>query len=94
MDVLVVARTRRCSDRVLGDVREQPQLDLAVVGGDELVARLGDEGAADLRPSSVRMGMFWRFGSVEDSRPVAVAAWWKVVWMRPSCATSAGSVSR
>ena len=23
-------------------------------------------------PSSVRTGMFWRLGSVEDSRPVAV----------------------
>jgi hypothetical protein len=27
-----------------------------------------------LRPSSVRTGMFWRFGSFEDSRPVVVAA--------------------
>ncbi len=33
--------------RDVGDVREHAQLDLAVVGGDELAALLGDEGAAD-----------------------------------------------
>jgi hypothetical protein len=27
-----------------------------------------------LRPSSVRTGMFCRFGSLEESRPVVVAA--------------------
>ena len=29
------------------------------------------------------MGMFWRFGSVELSRPVDATAWWKVVCRRP-----------
>jgi hypothetical protein len=29
------------------------------------------------------MGMFWRFGSVEESRPVEATAWWKVVCSRP-----------
>ena len=38
------------------------------------------------RPSSVRTGMFWRFGSVEDSRPVAATVWLNVVWIRPSAA--------
>ena len=38
------------------------------------------------RPSSVRTGMFCRFGSVDDSRPVAAMVWLKVVWMRPSAA--------
>jgi hypothetical protein len=38
--------------------------------------------------------MFWRFGLVEESRPVVVATWLKVVWMRPSSAISAGSASR
>ena len=28
--------------------------------------------------------MFWRFGSDDDSRPVAATAWWNVVWRRPS----------
>ena len=28
--------------------------------------------------------MFWRFGSDEESRPVAATAWWNVVWRRPS----------
>ena len=35
------------------------------------------------RPSAVRTGMFCRFGSVEDSRPVAATVWLNVVWMRP-----------
>ena len=30
------------------------------------------------------MGMFCRFGSVEDSLPVAATVWLKVVWIRPS----------
>ena len=42
-----------------------------------------------LRPSSVRIGMFWRLGSLEDSRPVEVAACAYVVWTRPSL----GSIS-
>ena len=32
---------------LVGDVGEDPQLDLAVVGGDAAVARLGDEAAAE-----------------------------------------------
>ena len=35
------------------------------------------------RPSSVRIGMFCRFGSVLDRRPVVVAVWLKVVCRRP-----------
>ena len=34
--------------RLAGDVREDPQLDLRVVGRDELAAGLGDEGGTDL----------------------------------------------
>jgi hypothetical protein len=30
------------------------------------------------------MGMFWRFGSEDDRRPVDATAWWNVVWSRPS----------
>ena len=36
--------------RDVGDVRQQPQLDLAVVGADQLVALLRDEGLADAAP--------------------------------------------
>ncbi len=36
------------------------------------------------RPVSVRIGMFCRLGSVDDSRPVAAIIWLNVVWMRPS----------
>ena len=35
------------------------------------------------RPSSVRIGMFCRFGSLLLSRPVAATAWLKHVWTRP-----------
>ncbi len=38
------------------------------------------------RPSSVRTGMFCRFGSVDERRPVAATVWLNVVWMRPSAA--------
>ncbi len=34
--------------------------------------------------------MFWRLGSVLDSRPVVAAAWLKVVRSRPSASTSSG----
>ena len=36
------------------------------------------------RPSSRRIGMFWRFGSLDDSRPVAATVWLNDVWSRPS----------
>jgi hypothetical protein len=36
--------------RDVGDVRQQPQFDLAIVGADQLVALLRDEGLADAAP--------------------------------------------
>ena len=70
------------------DVGQDAQLDLAVVGDQQHLAR----GARRRRggcagPSSVRTGMFCRFGLVEESRPVAATAWLKRVWMRPSAPT-------
>ena len=47
VDVLV-ARERLAQARLAGDVGEDPQLDLAVVGRDQPGALLGDEGGADL----------------------------------------------
>src|ERR1043165_1172984 len=46
VDVIIFLK-RIEHDRVVRDVREQAQLQLRVIGGDELVAFLGDEGAAD-----------------------------------------------
>ena len=43
------------------------------------------------RPSAVRTGMFCRFGSVEDSRPVRAMVWLNVVWMRPSSDSASSS---
>ena len=46
-------------------------------------------------PSSVRIGMFWRFGSCDEMRPVSATTWLKVVWMRPVRGEiSGGSASR
>ena len=36
-----------------------------------------------LRPSSVLTGMFCRFGSLDDSRPVAVTVWLNDVCIFP-----------
>ena len=46
------------------------------------------------RPSSVRIGMFCRFGSLLLKRPVAATAWLNDVCTRPVCGlTSCGSAS-
>ena len=60
--------------RDIGDMGENSQFDLRVIGRDKLVARARHEGSANLRPSSLRIGMFCRLGSEEESRPVVVAA--------------------
>ena len=46
------------------------------------------------RPSSVRIGIDWRFGFVVESRPVAATVWLKVVCRRPSSPISDGSGTR
>ena len=46
------------------------------------------------RPTSVRMGMFCRFGSLLESRPVAATAWFRCVWTRPSSRTMISVASR
>ena len=95
MAVCTSSPRRKILERVLaGHVGEDPQLHLGVVGGDERVAVLGHEAGADLLPCSVRMGMFWRLGLVLERRPVVVAVWLKVVWSRPSSASSSGNASR
>ena len=45
------------------------------------------------RPASVRMGMFWRFGSEDERRPVAATVWLNFAWIRPSASASSGSES-
>jgi hypothetical protein len=81
-------------DGVLGEVGHDPHLDLAVVGRHQrLVAVAHDEPLRIRRPSSVRIGMFWRFGSVLESRPVAAISWLNVVWIRPSRPTVFSSPS-
>ena len=61
------------------DVGQHAQLDLAVVGAYQSMT-----GASRMSfPSAVRTGMFWRLGSLDDRRPVAVPARLKLVWTRP-----------
>ena len=52
---------------------------------------LNDGTKADLirRPSSLRTGIFWILGSVDESRPVNVNDCLKIVWTLPSL----GSIS-
>ena len=46
-------------------------------------------------PSSVRIGIDWRFGLVVESRPVEATVWLIVVWRRPVCSSiRAGSGRR
>ena len=46
------------------------------------------------RPTSVRTGMFCRFGRFAESRPVAAVVCEKVVCRRPSSPISSGNGSR
>ena len=62
---------KACVERLdVGDVGEHAQFDLRIVGRDQLVAPPATKAVRILRPSSVRTGMFCRFGSLDDSRPV------------------------
>ena len=55
------------------------QLDLRVVGGDQHRPAAAAMNAARMRrPSSPRIGMFCRFGSLELRRPVAAPVWLKL----------------
>jgi hypothetical protein len=67
-------------------VGDAAQLDLVVVGHEQLAARSGDERLAEHPPSSLRTGMLCRLGWSDDSRPVRATVWLKVAWMRPSAA--------
>ena len=78
-----------------GDLGQDPQLDLVVVGREQAWPRGATKQERIGRPTSVRIGMFCRFGLALESRPVAVAVWLKVVWSRPlSGWISSGSASR
>ena len=57
------------------EVRHDAQFDLRVVGRQQAMAGCAMKAWRIRRPSGLRIGMFCRFGSVEDSRPVAATAW-------------------
>lgn len=82
MDVFAAAEG--FDERLLAaEVGQNSELDLGVVGREEAPAGSGTKASRIRRPSSVRMGMFWRLGEAEESRPVAVTSWLKDVWIRP-----------
>ena len=84
MDVFV-ARKRLAQSLVARVVGQHPQFDLRVVGRQQRPspAAPGTKAERISRPSSVRTGMFCRFGSLELSRPVAVTTWLNEAWTRP-----------
>ncbi len=71
----------RSSPRHMG---EDAQLDLGIVPADEQIAGGGDEGFPDLLPRAVRTGMFCRFGSALEIRPVEATVWLNRVCTLPS----------
>jgi hypothetical protein len=78
------ARKASTNADVLGVVRQDPQLDLRVVGAKKTCPSAGTKPRRISAPSSVRIGMFCRFGSLEESRPVAATVWLNEVCSRPS----------
>jgi hypothetical protein len=55
-------------------VRGQAQLDLRIVGASSTLPSSATNALRMRRPTSVRIGMFWRLGSFDDSRPVCATA--------------------
>lgn len=74
MDVLVIFKCRH-HFFVLRQVGRQAQLDLGIIETEQRIAFSGHESGSDFRPSSVRVGMFCKLGSVEERRPVAATLW-------------------
>jgi hypothetical protein len=60
--------------RDVGDMGQDAQFDLGIVQADQHLAGRATKASRMRRPSSVRTGMFCRFGSVEASRPVFAPA--------------------
>ena len=81
---------------ILGEMREDAQLDLRIIGGEQSVARLGDECGANLA-AQLRCAReyFADSGFEELRRPVAVPVWLKLRVQAARCAgeSSCGSAS-
>ena len=76
---------------VLGEMGDHPQLDLVVVGDEQLGSGAGMNASRNRRPRALRTGMLWRFGWSDERRPVRATVWLKLAWIRPSGATSESS---
>ena len=75
-------------------MRQQPQLDLRVVGLEQQVSRLGDKCGANLASQLGADGNVLQVGIADDSRPVADPAMLNVVCSRSVQEfSSAGSAS-
>ena len=84
---------RLAQHRFAGDVGEDAQLDLRVVGREQPRPSAATN-AERIRAELVRIGIDCRFGFVVESRPVAATAWLIVVWRRPSLPISSGNGRR
>ena len=74
---------RRAQDFVARGVGQNAQVDLGVIRREQFIALGRDESPPNLLAQGLRMGMFCRFGSRLERRPVAVPVWSKWVWTRP-----------
>ena len=48
---------------------------IRIIAGEFKGRRLKTPASVKVRPTADRVGMFWRFGLLDDSRPVAAPAW-------------------
>ena len=72
-----------------GEVGDAAQLDLVVVGDEQLAAGRGDERLAEQPALLPAHRDVVQVGRSELSRPVRATVWLNVAWIRPSAATSA-----
>ena len=82
VDVLA-AREALAQRRHVGDMRQQPQLDLRIVGRHQQVPRLGDEGAADAAAFLGADRDVLQVGIVRGEPAGGRDAWAKLVCTRP-----------
>ena len=80
--------------RVLRQMGQNPRFHLTIVCTEQVMSRRRDEGFTNTETVVPFTGIFCRFGSVEERRPVAATVWLREVWSRPvSGFTSCGKAS-
>ena len=73
---IFIAFESRPQSFVAGKMGQHAQFDLRIIGGQQRQSGSPGKNAERIsRPSSVRIGMFCKFGSLELKRPVAATTW-------------------